>query len=461
MTQSGTRLEDFGFTYWQLPQAYTVVLVDSSETLHQADFILKQSSSVALDAEWKPGSKKDAKAALLQVASRNKDLTEQFVFLFDLLELDKREVQTVIKRCFQNAFILKVGYGIVQDVLAISKAIGSINCVEPLVDLQLLYENLCMCSAATAKLTPVTGHGLSAMVCAVLNDPLDKEMQCSAWEERPLTPEQITYAAKDAAVLLSILDKLVEITPPQQFPMVNVNKDIDKGQQQQTNEGRNQYELVISNWGSKLELEGSRIRRSGWVGVGGRCRRRQSALNSEMMGRTFINPWEDSNNPKFICDSMMEGLARVLRSCGIDTTCVETKKQIPRHQIYRHLKESAEAEGRVILTGDRTFVRANYSDHTYLVQSNNKDKQLIEVLKFFGVEIQDGNLLSRCNKCNGQFLPPLTADELPPGLRISQHTLETQEWFWMCEMCHQVYWPGNMYDNAIISLTKNLAKLTT
>eukprot|EP01024_Parvocaulis_polyphysoides_P007094 TRINITY_DN12138_c1_g1_i1.p1 TRINITY_DN12138_c1_g1~~TRINITY_DN12138_c1_g1_i1.p1 ORF type:complete len:445 (-),score=48.95 TRINITY_DN12138_c1_g1_i1:382-1716(-) len=431
------------FEYWQLPKEYKVELVASPQSLQNAQKVLKSCNQIAFDAEWKPGSK-DPQATLLQIATRNKDLSQQFVFLLDLLQLDGGSVNQVVNECFLNEKILKVGYGLVQDVLAVSRSIGKIGCLQSHLDLKLLHKSLSRCSAA--KLQTVAGCGLSALVCSVLGVPLDKEMQCSDWHERPLTENQIQYAAKDAAVLLALLDKLIEYAPPEKFCMVEKDQfetEID--------------DLIIRNWGSKIEFSDTKIRRSGWLGVGGKTENEE--LDPEMIGRPFRIPWENNNNPKFICDSMMEGLARMLRSCGVDTACVDTKTRVPRHQIYRQMKDQAEEEQRVILTGDRTFVRANYSDHSYLVKSNNKKHQLIEVLKFFKVVVEADNLLSRCNKCNGQFLPPLTAEDLPPSLCISEATLKHQKLFWMCGVCNQVYWPGNMYDNAILSLSKNLERL--
>lgn len=49
--------------------------------------------------------------------------------------------------------------------------------------------------------------------------------------------------------------------------------------------------------------------------------------------------------------------------------------------MYRALKETAEREGRVVLTSDKTFVRARYCEHTFHVQSQTKQEQLKEVLK--------------------------------------------------------------------------------
>ena len=49
---------------------------------------------------------------------------------------------------------------------------------------------------------------------------------------------------------------------------------------------------------------------------------------------------------------------------------------VPRH---RQLVETAEDEGRVILTCDRVFVRARHSEYTYFVRSERKQEQLEEV----------------------------------------------------------------------------------
>ena len=46
--------------------------------------------------------------------------------------------------------------------------------------------------------------GLSYVVHRLFGKPLDKSMQISNWERRPLSPWQIQYAAQDAHVLLSL-----------------------------------------------------------------------------------------------------------------------------------------------------------------------------------------------------------------------------------------------------------------
>ena len=60
----------------------------------------------------------------------------------------------------------------------------------------------------------VTGTGLSGVVEAQLGVCLDKSLQCSSWGSRPLSPEQLQYAALDAAVLLMLLDNVICVALP-------------------------------------------------------------------------------------------------------------------------------------------------------------------------------------------------------------------------------------------------------
>lgn len=61
----------------------------------------------------------------------------------------------------------------------------------------------------------------------MLGKPLNKSQQCSSWHERPLAPEQLLYAANDAAVLLAIFDSFVETAPPERFCVVRKKDSTD------------------------------------------------------------------------------------------------------------------------------------------------------------------------------------------------------------------------------------------
>ncbi len=65
----------------------------------------------------------------------------------------------------------------------------------------------------------------------------------------------------------------------------------------------------------------------------------------------------------------------------------------------------AQAEERVILTCDRTFIRMGYSDQAFYVRTTNKQEQVKEVLTHFDITVKEDSLLSRCAKCNGTFYP--------------------------------------------------------
>lgn len=52
--------------------------------------------------------------------------------------------------------------------------------------------------------------GLSHVVERILGKPVDKSMQVSNWELRPLSEAQVKYAAQDAHVLLLLHDRMID-----------------------------------------------------------------------------------------------------------------------------------------------------------------------------------------------------------------------------------------------------------
>jgi ribonuclease D len=63
------------------------------------------------------------------------------------------------------------------------------------------------------RLGPSARPGLQRLCCAVLGSILDKSQQRSQWQQRPLAPQQIAYAAADAHCLTAIFDALVSLLP--------------------------------------------------------------------------------------------------------------------------------------------------------------------------------------------------------------------------------------------------------
>ena len=59
----------------------------------------------------------------------------------------------------------------------------------------------------------MVGRGLSNLVESVLGRPLDKSMQTSDWQRRPLTRGQVQYAAMDAFCLVAVYQQFKERNP--------------------------------------------------------------------------------------------------------------------------------------------------------------------------------------------------------------------------------------------------------
>ncbi|KAL0029194.1 hypothetical protein WJX79_001761 [Trebouxia sp. C0005] len=113
----------------------------------------------------------------------------------------------------------------------------------------------------------------------------------------------------------------------------------------------------------------------------------------------------------------------------------QTKGKGSRHLVYRQMVDVAQAEERVILTCDRTFIRMGYSDQAFYVRTTNKQEQVKEVLTHFDITVNEDSLLSRCAKCNGTFYPrPIPAGELPSNAsEVADHIKELHREFWCAD----------------------------
>jgi hypothetical protein len=175
-----------------------VIVVDDDDSLQFAYEVLMYEDKVtriALDAEWRPtrttgphGKTAFTRCALLQIAC------DSHVFLLDLLALEMDDLEELLAFLLDNDAILKLGFRLDGDLQRLRLSYPDTTCfdadeVQHVLDLS-------------------TGHtGLSALVAQQLGRPLDKTQQCSDWEQRPLTKQQISYAALDAYCLLLLHDQ--------------------------------------------------------------------------------------------------------------------------------------------------------------------------------------------------------------------------------------------------------------
>ncbi|KAK8709282.1 hypothetical protein V6N13_060303 [Hibiscus sabdariffa] len=472
---------------------HLVSSIDSAEFTHLTR-ALSQSTIIGLDAEWKPLRSQRSTfptVALLQLACQLGDDSagwdESVVFLLDLASIPLPSIWELIRDVLVSPDILKLGFKFKQDLVFLSSTFCAQGCnlgfdkVEPYMDITNLYKFL-------------------------QHKEGNKELQCSDWSERPLTEEQIRYAATDSHCLLGIFkifqakvikeghscnnveeqhqsdislglkdilnmsdceNKLVGTKFCNAVDIVQATasseecKRIAKGAEvvRKTKPMDESLWKIVRKYGEKLILRESdrtpktsrkKGRRRSSVAVV--CKEKQLDNYSDWQGP---QPWDISlggdGSPKFLCDVMVEGLAKHLRCVGIDAAIPHSKKPEPRELIDQAYKEK-----RVLLTRDAKLLRHQYliKNQIYRVNSLLKNEQLLEVIEVFQLKISEDQLMSRCTKCDGRFIQkPLSTEEAIEAAkgfqRIPNCLFDKNLEFWQCKDCNQLYWEGTQYHNAV------------
>ena len=148
--------------------------------------------------------------------------------------------------------------------------------------------------------------------------------------------------------------------------------------------------------------------------------------------------------PRFFVDIMLGRLAKWLRILGYDTVYEHLDDQL--------LLEQLRSENRILLSRDRELVRLAGEGRAYFVRSQRPDRQVAEVVKAFGLE-PNAYLFSRCSLCNE---PVQRVDKAEVLQSIPPYVAETQEEFWRCPDCGQIYWRGSHYTRAVNWLRRAL-----
>ncbi|RAL46354.1 hypothetical protein DM860_015347 [Cuscuta australis] len=436
------------------------------------------------------------------------------VFLLDLSAILLPSIYDLLKDAFVSPNILKLGFRFKQDLVYLSSTFCSQGCdpgfdrVEPFLDITTIYNHLQQ--NLQGRRSPKQSKSLAAICQEVLGISLSKELQCSDWSQRPLTEEQKTYAAMDALCLLQVFDVLkarvanivgnaacsvgklesssdnlglkwilampnisdnvcqtsfIEATKMVRTIVTEYPQGITICEEAtslfQFLKNKQMHDAVIwivRKYGDKLlvsdndrkpKMSRRRVKKSP-----GRLLAKPKTLvdDEDWQGPP---PWDVSLGgdgcPKFLCDVMVEGLAKHLRCVGIDAAVPPMRKPETRNLI-----EQASKEKRVLLTRDAKLLRHSYliENQIYRVKSLLKNEQLTEVIATFKLEISEDQLMSRCTKCNGRFIQKaLTTEEAvkaAQGFQVIPNCLFDKNLeFWQCIVCKQLYWEGGQYHNAV------------
>jgi ankyrin repeat protein len=150
---------------------------------------------IGIDTEWgddKPG------CSVIQIGSLNDawvvDCAEAFL-----------EVSGLLEWIFVDERFVKVGYSFHNDWPQLEMLFpGLQERASTVYDLQPVLSNE-MAVHGYVKNPGASMVGLSSAVKFMFGKPMDKTQQCSDWNQRPLSSEQIEYAAFDAVILVDLV----------------------------------------------------------------------------------------------------------------------------------------------------------------------------------------------------------------------------------------------------------------
>ncbi|KDP30707.1 hypothetical protein JCGZ_15506 [Jatropha curcas] len=435
------------------------------------------------------------------------------VFLLDLSSITLSLIWDLLKEVFISPDILKLGFRFKQDLVFLSSTFCSQGCdpgfdmVEPYLDITSIYHFLQ--HKQWGKKIPKETKSLATICNELLGISLSKELQCSDWSHRPLTEEQKLYAAIDAHCLLEIFNVFrANVLKERSYNNVmelhssSLNlglKEIFRKHDNGDILTRTKFSEALTILQATVSSEDScRIaKREGIISIASSrstmpmdelilnivrkygekillkesdrkpksSKKKEKKRSSVAIGREKqldnVGDWQGpppwvlslggDGCPKFLCDVMVEGLAKHLRCVGIDAAIPYSKKPQSRELIDQAIKEQ-----RVLLTRDAKLLRYQYltSNQIYRVKSLLKNDQLLEIIEAFQLTISEDQLMSRCTKCNGIFIQkPLTTEEAVEAAKgfqkIPDCLFNKNLEFWQCMDCNQLYWEGTQYQNAV------------
>jgi len=137
----------------------------------------------------------------------------------------------------------------------------------------------------------------------------------------------------------------------------------------------------------------------------------------------------------FAADANVGRLATLLRLLGYDTTYDQTVSD-------PELAAQAAAEGRVVLSRDRSCLKRSEIVYGRLVRANDPLEQVRDSIQVFGLD-RFLAPFSRCLRCNR----PLEAVDKGMILDMLQpKTKRYYDHFSRCPHCGRIYWAGSHYD---------------
>ncbi|XP_017880434.1 exonuclease mut-7 homolog [Ceratina calcarata] len=428
------------------------VINDAKSFEEFLDSGLKDVFIVGIDSEWKPCfGTKQTEVALIQIATKTN------VYILDVFSIGNQlqELWTELSlMLFENKDILKLGFGISQDMTVIRNTLPALSKVkmhgQGYLDIVNLWKKLVEdykyksvssqgdCDETTGK------HSLSYITEICLGKKLNKSDQFSNWEHRPLRESQIIYAALDAYCLLEIYETLEKQCEKFDIPFFEICLELQhvahqspkkniKWQPQKANVIKNEtpnygrqlnYQRDFtqqgnaSNFRKPFNQNEHSLQHTLYKTAQPHSSKRHMPLSRQYHTNTMDhqirqtnygsrlqelpqpmmkNEYTPAHKWHVICDSMLGGLMTKLRMCGCDCVYIQNDEGGVLSA------KLAMRENRVFLTRNKGYLKfLQYlpPGNCYFVIHDTPEEQLREVLQLFKIAVWQKHIFSRCQICN-------------------------------------------------------------
>lgn len=162
-----------------------LLIIDSAESLFDFTRKLNYPQWIALDTEFVREKTYFPNLCLIQIAS------QETIACIDTIAISKNDLQPLIKLMFHEK-TTKILHGATQDIEILYHLCGTIP--SPIFDTQI----------AAGLLGQGNQIGYAPLVETFLGIKIDKSQSRTDWSQRPLSNEQLTYAANDVRFLQTI-----------------------------------------------------------------------------------------------------------------------------------------------------------------------------------------------------------------------------------------------------------------
>ncbi|XP_033119504.1 exonuclease mut-7 homolog [Anneissia japonica] len=370
--------------YYQLNLPFEKIVVVDQEYMVEncIQHLTKVNKVIGIDMEWKPSFlSTTSRVAVIQLACYTQ------IYLIDVPVIAQNPdcMVWLMESILCDKEILKLGYGINHDLQMLVKSYPFLaDCVKKtlrmndLASLQSKFESMKPDIFGTPD-SDMISKGLSGLVNRCFGQPLDKREQMSDWESRPLSQSQIVYGALDAYCLLEVFDFMKVLAESSSLDI-----DMESG--------------ITTKTPKKVKPRKKRDKEKSVNAV-------SSLANLSISSDRHKDPISPADL-SVVCDTMLQGLGKQLRSCGVDVKILEND------QDHYQAVKIAKTEGRIILTRGTPYISLRSQvgdDRCYLVRSLKACDQLVEVLNFHNVHVTPKDIFSRCQMCNGNGYAKVTS----------------------------------------------------